>query len=70
MFDPALAGYWGDDDLDEAGGHVLALIADHAERIDGIKVSLLDARSRASRSARRCRPACASTRATTSTTPS
>ncbi len=42
MFDPTLAGYWGDDDLDAASGIVLELIADHAERIDGIKVSLLD----------------------------
>jgi hypothetical protein len=43
MFDPALAGYWGDADLDAATGTVLALIKEHAERIDGIKVSLLDA---------------------------
>jgi Protein of unknown function (DUF993) len=43
MFDPALAGYWGSRDLDEATGHVLALIRDHAPRVDGIKISLLDA---------------------------
>ncbi|MFG2822422.1 dihydrodipicolinate synthase family protein [Kitasatospora sp. NPDC048365] len=43
MFDPALAGYWGSDDLDLATDTVLTLIKDHAERIDGIKVSLLDA---------------------------
>jgi hypothetical protein len=42
-FDPALAGYWGSDDLDEAAGHVLALIREHAAKVDGIKVSLLDA---------------------------
>ncbi|GAA2740946.1 dihydrodipicolinate synthase family protein [Kitasatospora cinereorecta] len=43
MFDPALAGYWGSADLDRATGTVLALIKEHADRIDGIKVSLLDA---------------------------
>ena len=43
MFDPALAGYWGGTDTDDAARLVLELIADHAERIDGIKVSLLDA---------------------------
>ena len=42
MFDPALAGYWGHADLDAATGEVLALLRDHAARIDGIKVSLLD----------------------------
>ncbi|WP_407992241.1 dihydrodipicolinate synthase family protein [Kitasatospora sp. CMC57] len=43
MFDPALAGYWGSADLDTATGTVLTLIGEHADRIDGIKVSLLDA---------------------------
>ncbi|MBP0454636.1 dihydrodipicolinate synthase family protein [Kitasatospora sp. RG8] len=43
MFDPALAGYWGSPDLDSATATVLALIEEHADRIDGIKVSLLDA---------------------------
>lgn len=43
MFDPALAGYWGSADLDQATETVLALIREHADRIDGIKVSLLDA---------------------------
>ncbi|MGV9270810.1 dihydrodipicolinate synthase family protein [Kitasatospora sp. NPDC003701] len=43
MFDPALAGYWGSGDLDTATATVLALIREHADRIDGIKVSLLDA---------------------------
>ncbi|MUL44154.1 dihydrodipicolinate synthase family protein [Streptomonospora sp. PA3] len=42
-FDPALAGYWGHDDPAEAIDTVAAIIADHAPRIDGIKVSLLDA---------------------------
>ncbi|KDN81312.1 dihydrodipicolinate synthase family protein [Kitasatospora cheerisanensis] len=43
MFDPALAGYWGSADLDEAARTVLELIRSHPGRIDGIKVSLLDA---------------------------
>ncbi|MFI2665240.1 dihydrodipicolinate synthase family protein [Micromonospora carbonacea] len=43
MFDPALAGYWGSADLDLAADAVLDLIKDHAEKVDGIKVSLLDA---------------------------
>ena len=43
MFDPALAGYWGSADLDLATESVLSLIKEHADRIDGIKVSLLDA---------------------------
>jgi len=42
MFDPALHGYWGGADLDEATEAVLTLIGDHAAQIDGIKVSLLD----------------------------
>ena len=42
-FDPALEGYWGSADLDRAAGTVLELIADHADKVDGIKVSLLDA---------------------------
>ncbi|WP_380282621.1 dihydrodipicolinate synthase family protein [Kitasatospora purpeofusca] len=43
MFDPALAGYWGSTDLDAAAATVLELIGAHADRIEGIKVSLLDA---------------------------
>jgi len=43
MFDPALEGYWGSSDLDTAAETCLAIIAEHADRIDGIKVSLLDA---------------------------
>jgi Protein of unknown function (DUF993) len=41
-FDPALAGYWGSPDVAGAVGFVAVLIAEHAEHIDGIKVSLLD----------------------------
>jgi Protein of unknown function (DUF993) len=43
MFDPALRGYWGSADLDAATESVLELIKEHAARIDGIKLSLLDA---------------------------
>ena len=43
MFDPALHGYWGAADLDVAAGNVLAIIGEHADKVDGIKVSLLDA---------------------------
>src|SRR3954447_2739227 len=44
MFDPQLAGYWGSSDLDTAARTVLALIREHAARIDGIKISLLEER--------------------------
>ncbi|WP_089153966.1 dihydrodipicolinate synthase family protein [Micromonospora sp. NBS 11-29] len=44
MFDPALAGYWGSTDLDEATTTFVALVHAHADVIDGVKVSLLDAR--------------------------
>jgi hypothetical protein len=44
MFDPALAGYWGTSDIDAAMQTVLGIIAEHAQRIEGIKVSLLDAK--------------------------
>ena len=42
MFDPALVGYWGSLDLDEATEVCLRLIQKHADKVDGIKVSLLD----------------------------
>lgn len=42
-FDPSLAGYWGSDDVDIATEHFLDLVRDHADRVDGVKVSLLDA---------------------------
>ena len=42
MFDPALAGYWGSDDVDEAMDVCLRVIAAHAAKVDGIKISLLD----------------------------
>ena len=43
MFDPALAGYWGERDLDAAMEVCLDLIRRNAAKIDGIKLSLLDA---------------------------
>ena len=43
MFDPQLAGYWGSRDPHEAMEVVVALATEHADRIDGIKISLLDA---------------------------
>ncbi|MGW0699208.1 dihydrodipicolinate synthase family protein [Streptomyces sp. NPDC002867] len=44
MFDPALEGYWGSLDLDAATSVFLDVIAAHPDKVDGIKVSLLDAR--------------------------
>jgi Protein of unknown function (DUF993) len=43
MFDPALDGYWGSSDLDVAASTVLDLIRTYPAKVDGIKVSLLDA---------------------------
>ncbi|MET9081947.1 dihydrodipicolinate synthase family protein [Streptomyces sp. NPDC004237] len=43
MFDPALEGYWGSTDLDAATDVFLDVIAAHPDKVDGIKVSLLDA---------------------------
>jgi hypothetical protein len=44
MFDPALTGYWGHDDHYEAMNVCLGIIATHADKVDGIKISLLDDR--------------------------
>ena len=44
MFDPALAGYWGTNDLDAAMEVCLDVIREHSDKVDGIKISLLDAR--------------------------
>jgi hypothetical protein len=43
MFDPALTGYWGSDDVAQATETFLSLIREHADKVDGVKVSLLDA---------------------------
>lgn len=43
MFDPALDGYWGSRDFRPAMATVLGLIREQAAKVDGIKISLLDA---------------------------
>ena len=42
MFDPALAGYWGTNNLDAAMDTCVSIINSHAEKVDGVKISLLD----------------------------
>ncbi|RZL86141.1 MAG: dihydrodipicolinate synthase family protein, partial [Variovorax sp.] len=42
MFDPALAGYWGTSDVDAAMDTAVGIIAAHPDKVDGIKISLLD----------------------------
>ncbi|QBI18803.1 dihydrodipicolinate synthase family protein [Egibacter rhizosphaerae] len=42
-FDPALAGYWGSADLDEASEAFLEIVNAHADVVEGVKISLLDA---------------------------
>jgi hypothetical protein len=42
MFDPALTGYWGNKDTDKAMDTALGIIQAHADKVDGIKISLLD----------------------------
>ena len=42
MFDPALAGYWGSPHTDQATETLLAIVCEHAPKIDGVKISLLD----------------------------
>src|SRR4051812_17604327 len=41
-FDPELAGYWGPAALDEATDVVVSIIEEHRDRVEGIKISLLD----------------------------
>ena len=41
-FDPALEGYWGDADLDAASETMLAIVTANRDKVDGVKVSLLD----------------------------
>lgn len=43
MFDPALTGYWGYKNLDNAMEVCLNVIWDNKDKVDGIKISLLDA---------------------------
>lgn len=42
MFDPALAGYWGGASFDVALETCLAIMEANADKVDGIKMSLLD----------------------------
>ncbi|WP_281974640.1 dihydrodipicolinate synthase family protein [Halobacillus litoralis] len=43
MFDPALKGYWGYESSDEAMDVCLEIIRENEDKVDGIKISLLDA---------------------------
>ncbi|HET6258039.1 MAG TPA: dihydrodipicolinate synthase family protein [Pseudonocardia sp.] len=42
-FDPQLRGYWGSPDVSAATATFLQLVAAHAAKVDGVKVSLLSA---------------------------
>lgn len=42
MFDPALHGYWGGVGIDEATKSFLAILTENADKVDGVKISLLD----------------------------
>jgi len=42
VFDPALSGYWGSNDVDTAMETTLGVIAANPGKVDGIKISLLD----------------------------
>jgi hypothetical protein len=42
MFDPALAGYWGAPDHGRAMDVALGVIETHRDKVDGVKISLLD----------------------------
>jgi len=43
VFDPSLAGYWGSRDVPTATDAFVELVQANAARVDGVKVSLLDA---------------------------
>jgi Protein of unknown function (DUF993) len=43
MFDPALRGYWGGDNFTTTMKTCLAVINENIKKVDGIKISLLDA---------------------------
>lgn len=47
-FDPVLAGYFGSDDWREASAVLLEIIGDNADKVAGVKMSLLDAASEVS----------------------
>jgi hypothetical protein len=43
MFDPELTGYWGSTDLDRATETFVGIVTANRAKIDGVKISLLDA---------------------------
>jgi hypothetical protein len=43
MFDPALKGYWGASDFNAGMETALTVIGENSKKVDGIKISLLDA---------------------------
>ena len=69
VFDPHLRGYWGSTDVATATATFLELVEAHADKVDGVKVSLLSAEHETGLRAALPRGS-ASTPATTSTTPS
>ncbi|SOC36808.1 uncharacterized protein DUF993 [Rhizobium subbaraonis] len=42
MFDPQLKGYWGSDHFEGALSTVISIIEENREKVEGIKISLLD----------------------------
>ncbi|MCP8894369.1 dihydrodipicolinate synthase family protein [Shinella daejeonensis] len=42
MFDPQLKGYWGSEAFEQALETVLSIIAENRDKVEGIKISLLD----------------------------
>jgi hypothetical protein len=42
MFDPELTGYWGSERFEDTLETVLSIIAEHKDKVEGIKISLLD----------------------------
>jgi hypothetical protein len=42
MFDPQLKGYWGSENFDAALDAVLSIIAENRDKVEGIKISLLE----------------------------
>ena len=44
MFDPQLKGYWGSENFDDALDTVIGIIRAHRDKVEGIKISLLEER--------------------------
>ena len=70
MFDPALRGYWGSDRSRPRRWTLRSASSRRTPRRSTASRSRCSTRTRKSRCAAACRPACACTPATTSTTPS